>query len=311
MIKKLSQFLSEFENYRLNEQDETEPEKDEKDLSFEEKFKKFKDFLSGKESSFGGVSAVDPAATEPREYVQGSGDFTNVDKMIELVLKYLNKHGITNPVVQRAILATIGKESGFTSTKEASYKNTSAARIKSIFGNRFSGMSDSEIDQVKKDDVAFWDKVYGGEWGKKNLGNTQPGDGAKYLGRGFNGITGRANYQTYTDMLKKAGTNVDLVANPEILEKDPAISAEVNALYFLRGLDSSLIKRKYGNSNPNDFKSFDTALKAVVNANAGAATDITKGFAKKSYDAAVAANSRLGSKFDRAISSDDATSRTA
>jgi hypothetical protein len=29
--------------------------------------------------------------------------------MIETVVKYLNKHGITNPIVQRAILATIGK----------------------------------------------------------------------------------------------------------------------------------------------------------------------------------------------------------
>lgn len=313
MIKKLSQFLTEFENYRLNEQDEidSEPEKDERDLSFEEKFKKFKDFLSGKESSFGGVaSPVDATATEPREYVKGSGDFTNVDKMINLVLKYLNKHGITNPIVQRAILATIGKESGFTATKEASYKNTSASRIKSIFGNRFSGMTDSEIDKIKKDDAAFWEKVYGGEWGKKNLGNTQPGDGAKYLGRGFNGITGRSNYRTYTDMLKKAGTNVDLIANPEILEKNPEISAEVNALYFLKALNGSLIKRKYGNSNQNDFDSFDTALKAVVNANAGSGTDITKGFAKKSYDAAVAANSRMGAKFSRAISSSP-ESRTA
>jgi hypothetical protein len=35
------------------------------------------------------------------------------------------------------------------------------------------------------------------------------------------------------------------------------------------------------------------------------------GFAKVSYDAAVAANNRLGNKFDRAVSSSPDTSRTA
>jgi putative chitinase len=299
MVKKLSQFLEEFEYLRLNEDEDldNDPERDERDLSFDEKFKKFKEFLAGKSSS-----PEASLSSAPREYETVSGSFSNMDKMIELVVKYLNKHGITNPLVQKAILATIGKESGFTSTREVPYSTTSPARIRQVFGNRFSGLSDAEINVIKKDPYQFWEKVYGGEWGRKNLGNTQPGDGAKYLGRGFNGITGRGNYQTYTDMLKKSGTNVDLIANPEILEKSPEISAEVNALYFLKGLSSSLIKRKYGNSDPNDFKSFDSALKAVVNTNAGAGTDITRGFAKQSYDAAVAANSKLGSKFNKAVS---------
>jgi putative chitinase len=221
--------------------------------------------------------------------------------MMSLVVKYLNKHGITNPVVQKAILSTIAKESGFTATKEISYRNTPAARIREMFGSRLSGMSDEEIDQLKKDDNAFWEKVYGGEWGKRNLGNENPGDGAKYIGRGFNGITGRWNYQTYTDMLKKGGTNVDLISNPEILEKDPNISAEVNALYFIRGLADPIIKRKYGNSNPNDFDDFETALKAVVNTNAGSGIDINSGISKKLYDAAVAAGNSFSSKFDRVI----------
>jgi putative chitinase len=293
MIKKYREFLYE---------DETD-----NDPTFASRFQKFKEFLAKKAS---GTSSASGEEYTPKTYTPSSGSFSNVDEMISLVVKYLNKHGITNPLVQKAVLATIGKESGFTSTKEASYKTTSPARIRQVFGTRFSGLSDSEINDIKKDDTAFWEKVYGGEWGRKNLGNTQPGDGAKYLGRGFNGITGRANYQTYTDMLRKAGTNADLVANPEMLEKSPDLSAEVNALYFLKGLTNPLIQRKYGNSNPNDFQDFNTALKAVVNANAGPATDINKGFAKVSYDAAVAANNKFSSRFDKAISGDEA-SRTA
>ena len=281
------------------------------DTSFASRFSKFKEFLDKKSSGSSSTPASSTSASASTPSSASPGDFSNVDKMIDIVIKYLNKHGITNPIVQKAILSTIGKESGFTSTQEASYKNTAPARIKQIFGSRFSGLSDEEINRIKQDDTAFWEKVYGGEWGKKNLGNTQPGDGAKYLGRGFNGITGRANYKTYTDMLRKAGSSIDLIANPEILEKSPDASAEVNALYFLRGLSDPTIKRKYGNSGPNDFKDFGTALKAVVNANAGAANDISRGFLKQSYDSAVAANNKLGSKFEKAISSSTDTSNIA
>jgi putative chitinase len=301
MIKKYREFI--FED---NSEDWEDP-----DSSFKSRFEKFKEFLAKKSTGSSSTETSPTDGSAPRSYMPGSGDFSNVDKMIAIVVKHLNKHGITNPIVQKAILATIGKESGFTATKETSYKTTSPARIRQVFGSRFAGLSDEEINKIKQDDTAFWEKVYGGEWGRKNLGNTQPGDGAKYVGRGFNGITGRSNYRTYTDMLRKAGTNADLISNPEILEKSPDVSAEVNALYFVRGLSDPKIKSKYGNSNPNDFKDFDTALKAVVNANAGSGKDITRGFAKVSYDAAVAANSRLGNKFEKAISSSPDTSNIA
>jgi putative chitinase len=316
MIKKYREFI--FEDEDNGSEDSTASTgSTTQDPAEKSRFEKFKEFLNMKSSgastgSSSGSSSGSELGSAPKEYTAGSGSFSDVDKMISIIVKYLNKHGITNPIVQKAILATIGKESGFTATKEASYKTTSPARIRQVFGSRFAGMSDEEINRVKQDDTAFWDKVYGGEWGKKNLGNIQSGDGAKYLGRGFNGITGRANYKTYTDMLRKAGSNIDLISNPEILEKSPEASAEVNALYFINGLSHPLIRRKYGNSNPNDFKDFDTALKAVVNANAGAGTDITRGFAKVSYDAAIAANNKLASKFDKAVSgSSGDTSRIA
>jgi hypothetical protein len=62
--------------------------------------------------------------------------------------------------------------------------------------------------------------------GRRDLGNVQPGDGAKYHGRGYIQITGRANYRNYG---KKLG--VDLENQPE-LALDPEISAKILACYF-------------------------------------------------------------------------------
>lgn len=52
--------------------------------------------------------------------------------------------------------------------------------------------------------------------GRKDLGNTEKGDGRKFKGRGFIQITGRANYTKY-----KAFCGYDVVSKPELLAKQP------------------------------------------------------------------------------------------
>lgn len=221
-------------------------------------------------------------------------NFTGTKKeMIDLIIKYLEKYKITNSLIQKAILSTVGKESGFENFKETSYKGTSPERIRDLFGSRFSGMSDEEINDIKKDDSKFWEKVYGGEYGRKNFGNTSPGDGAKYIGRGFNQLTGKSNYQKYNDLLRKYGVNVDIVSNPDLLNTNKDVAAEVNALYFINGLLDSATQRKYGNSDQNDFQDFTTALKAAVNINAGIGKDISQGSARDAYSKALAASNQF------------------
>lgn len=43
--------------------------------------------------------------------------------------------------------------------------------------------------------------LYGGEWGRKNLGNTQLTDGWDFRGRGAKHLTGRANYQRFANSM--------------------------------------------------------------------------------------------------------------
>lgn len=70
--------------------------------------------------------------------------------------------------------------------------------------------------------------IYGGEWGKKNLGNLVFGDGWKYRGRGIFQITGLANYKALTEYAREVlGVDVDYVKNPDLLlnEADSLIAA--------------------------------------------------------------------------------------
>lgn len=62
--------------------------------------------------------------------------------------------------------------------------------------------------------------------GRADLGNTQPGDGNRYMGRGLIQLTGRANYRSYGQQL-----GVDLEGNPD-LALDEGVSARVFAQYF-------------------------------------------------------------------------------
>ena len=62
--------------------------------------------------------------------------------------------------------------------------------------------------------------------GRSDLGNTQPGDGRRYKGRGYIQLTGRANYKHFGDKL-----GFDLEGSPE-LAKRPDIAAAIAVSYW-------------------------------------------------------------------------------
>jgi hypothetical protein len=64
--------------------------------------------------------------------------------------------------------------------------------------------------------------------GLERLGNTQPGDGARFRGRGFVQLTGRFNYTKYSQAI---GLGDQLLQNPD-LASDPKIAAELLASFL-------------------------------------------------------------------------------
>ncbi|MFK8328427.1 hypothetical protein M2D63_000205 [Pseudomonas sp. BJa5] len=62
--------------------------------------------------------------------------------------------------------------------------------------------------------------------GRSALGNVEPGDGAKFRGRGYLMITGRANYQRYGEAL-----DIDLVESPD-KAAEPAVAAAILVRFF-------------------------------------------------------------------------------
>lgn len=62
--------------------------------------------------------------------------------------------------------------------------------------------------------------------GRADLGNTQPGDGRRYKGRGPIQLTGRSNYRRVGRLI-----GIDLESNPEIVAR-PSIGLLVGCVYW-------------------------------------------------------------------------------
>jgi len=70
--------------------------------------------------------------------------------------------------------------------------------------------------------------------GRADLGNNQPGDGRRFLGRGLIQVTGRANY-----MHAAAALGIDCVEHPELLEEPINAARSAGDYWRTRGLNES------------------------------------------------------------------------
>jgi predicted chitinase len=139
------------------------------------------------------------------------------------LMKYAQSQGIVDTKELANFMGQMQVESmNFTSLEESFHY--SGKRLYQIFPGRNGMDSVAKADGiVKGGPESTANAMYGGDWGKRKLGNTEPGDGWRFRGRGYVQLTGRDLYKTIGNEL-----GVDLVGNPDLVaSKDVAAKAAV------------------------------------------------------------------------------------
>ncbi len=138
----------------------------------------------------------------------------------------------------RDFLAQIIHESaGLTRMKESLNYSTDALIAK--FGRHRISIEDAHRygrnESHAADQHAIANCIYGGDWGRVKLGNTHPGDGAKFIGRSPIQITGRDNYARIGDIVGQ-----DLTVMPELLEQ-PHYALEATIAWWESRIPDSML----------------------------------------------------------------------
>lgn len=166
------------------------------------------------------------------------------DAMLAQGHQILGPHGIDRTPRRLAhFLAQLSHESGGFQFRTESLNYTTAERIKKTWPKRFPTVGDAA--SFVRNEEALAEKVYSGR-----MGNTQAGDGFKYRGRGLIQLTGRKNYQEYSERL-----NVDLVGNPDTAF-DPVMALRIAAEYWAQ--------RKLRGERPMNALADDDKLRALT-----------------------------------------------
>lgn len=180
-----------------------------------------------------------------------------------LFLKTFNReaarYGVTSQEDIAKFLANVCVETGgFTRFRES--LNYSVDGLMQTFSRRRISAADcrkyGRTKNRRANQRAIANIVYGGAWGKKHLGNTQPGDGWKYRGAGPGQVTGRGHFTRVSKI-----TGIDFVNNPEWMAdpvKGTIAMLEVWQYMGMNNLEPVAGRRKWngGTHGLPDFKRY-------------------------------------------------------
>jgi putative chitinase len=160
----------------------------------------------------------------------------NAEKFLPFIQGACKAYDITTPQRVSGFLSQIGHESGGLASLQENL-NYSVEAILKLFGRHRISEADARLygrtATQKANQKALADILYGGEFGRKNLGNTEPGDGSAFIGRGLKQLTGRSNYKRCGDAI---GT--DLIANPEKLLEPVNAALSAGWFWSVNGLNA-------------------------------------------------------------------------
>lgn len=149
---------------------------------------------------------------------------------LELIKQAAEAGIMANPNRGCIFLGQICVESqGFEAVVESlNYRANSDAMKRFIRWGRISSTDAEKFGKTPEHPAnrsALANILYGGEWGKKNLGNTEAGDGWRFRGRGLKQLTGRDNYRRFS---KSWLGDESLLTNPDrVAESDGAVASAI------------------------------------------------------------------------------------
>jgi len=165
-----------------------------------------------------------------------NGNRQYIDELSSVARDILDDYKINTPLRLSHFWSQISHECAGFKTFQESLNYSVDGLLKTFSRKRISEVEAARYGRIPgrpADQKAIANIVYGGDFGRKQLGNTQPGDGWEFIGRGPKQITGRANY---TEMARKLG--IDLVDHPELmLRPDVGLKAACE-FWVSRGLNS-------------------------------------------------------------------------
>ena len=184
------------------------------------------------------TTAPTPAPTPTKKEGEKPLEVSGVQATI---VKSLNESGVTSPKAHANVLATVKAESNFKVQSE-NLNYSSAQRIQDVFGKR--RIPSVEFAQpLVNNPEGLANQVY-----KTTDGNSAPGDGFKYRGRGFIQHTGKNQYAAIS---KFAG--VDVLSNPDSLNS-PEVAAKAIPWFLL----------SYKGLKPDDVENMSKVNKAIA-----------------------------------------------
>ena len=146
------------------------------------------------------------------------------EKWAEPITSAMHKFDISTPLRQSAFICQISHESGrFKYVVEN--LNYSANALIAQWPNRFSPITAAKVARHPEQIANI---VYAGR-----MGNTEPGDGWKYRGRGLIQVTGKTNYAACGGAL-----GLDLVNRPELLEQPQYAALSAAWFWSVNGLNT-------------------------------------------------------------------------
>lgn len=155
------------------------------------------------------------------------------DRWFAHVAATATEFGITTPQRLAAWIAQIGHESGgFTQLVESFNYRVDAlkifSRIPANMRDLLGRQPHERVVPIERQ-MKIANLAYGGRYGN---GDANSGDGWRYRGRGLKQITFKHNYQDCG-----AALNVDLIAQPEILELDEYAARSAGWFWMTNGLN--------------------------------------------------------------------------